>query len=62
MLGAAYGQAVQAEVADHLGDGVEGAAELAQDVLARLLGLLDPHVHEAAGGSVNYNRLLKEVL
>lgn len=62
MLGAAHRQSIQAEVTYHLGDGVEGAAKLPQDILARLLGLLYAHVHEAAGGSANNNRLLEEIM
>ena len=45
MLGPLDGQPVDRVVVDHLRDGVEGSAELAQDVLAAARQL-DPHVHE----------------
>ena len=45
MLGPLDGQPVDRVVVDHLRDGVEGSAELAQDVLAAARQLY-PHVHE----------------
>ena len=45
VLRALDGQPVDGVVVDHVGDGGEGPAELAQDVLARPR-LLDAHVHE----------------
>ena len=46
MLRPLDGQPVDGVVVDHLGDGVEGSAELAQDVLTSGCQLY-PHVHEA---------------
>jgi len=48
VLGSSNWQPVEAKVTDHLGNRLEGTAELAQDVLAGLVAL-DPHVHEALG-------------
>lgn len=49
MLGAPDGQSVQRVVPDHVRDGRERAAELAEDEAPGLAALLDPHVHEASG-------------
>ena len=53
MLRPLDGQPVDGVVVDHLGDGVEGSAELAQDVLTAG-SQLDSHVHEpvAAPGMI----------
>ena len=57
MLRPLDGQPVDRVVVDHLRDGVEGSAKLAQDVLAAARQL-DPHVHEpvAASGKVKNNK------
>lgn len=44
MLRALDGEPVDGVVVDHVGDGLEGPAELAEDVVPRRR-LLDPHVH-----------------
>ena len=48
MLGASDGQPVEGVVGDHLGDGVERFAELAEDDLSGRVAL-DAHVHKAPG-------------
>ena len=48
MLGAPDGQSVECVVGDHLGDGVERFAELAEDDLSGRVAL-DAHVHKAPG-------------
>ena len=53
MLRSLDGQPVDGVVVDHLGDGVEGAAELAQDVLPRPRQL-DAHVHEPVAAPGKY--------
>lgn len=53
VLGPLDGQPVDGVVVDHLGDGVEGAAELAQDVLPRPRQL-DAHVHEPVAAPGKY--------
>lgn len=49
VLGAPDGQPVQRVVPDHVRDGRERAAELAEDEAPGLAALLDPHVHESSG-------------
>jgi hypothetical protein len=49
MLCASHWQTVEAEVPDHLWNRFEGSTELAEDVLARVILLLNSHVHEALG-------------
>ena len=44
------GKSVNGVVVNHLGDAMEGSAELAKDILA-VGGELDPHVHETMTAS-----------
>ena len=52
MLRSLDGQAVECVVVDHVGDGGEGPAELAEDKLAALR-LLNTHVHEPVAAPKN---------
>ena len=53
VLGSSDRQPVERVVVDHLGDGVEGLAELAEDDLVGLRISLNSHVHEASWRSWN---------